>query len=145
MPSKPFVQHQYGTSTQIVVAAQDDERIDVSGVSVDGKRVWAIALTARTAKTLWFKLTSLLFPSKATKVTGIAETATLRLYDDLTITTRIEVTATADGFVEIMGWTHAAMWWVRLAPQDARYLWTSLDLLLFPVGWEGRSNKQASL
>lgn len=145
MSGKPFVQHSYGISTDIFVARKSlDDTLVLGGVGVEYGR-WTRVLTQRAAQQLWFNLTGLMFPEKAQRVTGIAVTAPLRSQARPTITSHLEVTRTADNFIEVIGWAGQDTWWFRLSEQEARVLWTKLDLALYPVGWEGRERKpQAS-
>jgi hypothetical protein len=141
VPTKPFTQYRYGTSADLFVAQKPrGESIVFGGTGQEHGR-WTRVLTQRAAKQLWFKLTGLLFPSKAEKVTALAVTSPLRGGDKPTITTHLEVTRTANGLIEVIGWAGEDTWWVSLSEAEARTLWPKLDLLLFPVGWEGRQNK----
>jgi hypothetical protein len=142
-PTKPFSQCRYGVSTDIfAINKMQGETVVVGGVGAEGR--WTRVLTTRAAQVLWFNLTGLLFPEKARQVTGIAVTAPLRSRDRPSVTHHVEVVRTADNYIEVFGWAGLDTWWVRLPEHEARNLWTSLDLLLYPVGWEGRNNKRPS-
>ncbi|MBN1966628.1 MAG: hypothetical protein JW910_18395 [Anaerolineae bacterium] len=142
-PTKPFTQLLYGVSTEVFVVSKDDCTTYVmGGVGIEYGR-WTRVLSKRAAQLLWFKLTRVLFPDRAQRVTTIAVTAPLRDLGAPAITNHIEVSRTADNFVEVLGWVEKhTTWWVRLPENEARTLWTRLDLALYPVGWEGRQNKR---
>lgn len=141
MPTTDFTQLRYGISRGVYVTPQS--KGDSVVVGGEGRHYgrWSRALTRRAAHLLWFNLTRMLFPEKAPQVTGIAVTAPLRGFDEPLLTTHVEVTRTADGFIEIIGWMGRDTWWARLPEAEGRNLWAKLDLLLYPVGWEGRDRK----
>jgi hypothetical protein len=41
-----------------------------------------------------------------------------------------------DDYVEITGWAGDQSWTAHVTNEDASQLWTALDRLLFPQGWE---------
>ncbi len=142
-PTKPFTQRRYGDSTEVfVLSKQQGDSVVVGGVGADGR--WMRVLTRRAAQLLWFNLTGLLFPEKSRQVTGIAVTAPLRGRERPSVTHHLEVVRTADNYIEVLGWAEKDTWWARLPEYEARNLWTKLDLLLYPVGWEGRNSKKPS-
>lgn len=139
--SNPCSQEQYGVSGNIFVNRKPrGDSVIIGGMAEEHGR-WTRVLTQHAAKMLWFKLTGLLFPERAATVTGVAVTSALRGNNLPTITTRLETARTADNYIEIMGWAGEKTWWVRLPENEARTLWTRLDKLLFPVGWEGRKTR----
>ncbi len=139
--TKPFSQRRYGVSSEMFVLNKTQgDTVVVGGIGVEGR--WFRVLTKRAAQLLWFNLTGLLFPEKAPQVTGLAVTAPIRGSDKPSVTYHLEVTRTADNYIEVIGWAGKDTWWARLPEHEARHLWTRLDLLLYPVGWEGRNNKK---
>jgi len=102
-------------------------------------------MTQRAAQLLWFRLTRLLYPEKADIVTGLAATAPLRSPVSITITTHMDAVKSAEARYTLVGWVQRDTWRVDLTELDARRLWAALDLVLFPVGWEGRETKAKKL
>ena len=141
-PTKPFHQYRYGVSTRVFVVPKAGGQTAVIGGVCAAEGRWTRVLTLRAAKLLWFNLTRLLFPGKAAAVTALAETAPLQGRSRPSMTYHVEVTRAADSFIEIIGWAGQEMWWARLPENEARALWTRLDLMLYPVGWEGRDNRR---
>lgn len=140
-PTNPFHQRRYGESSALFVLPKTQgDSVVVGGMGAEGR--WFRVLTKRAAQLLWFNLTGILFPERARQVTGIAVTAPIRGTDKPSVTYHLEVTRTADNYIEIIGWVGHDTWWTRLPEHEARHLWTKLDQLLFPVGWEGRNNKK---
>lgn len=134
-------QHRYGVSHELFVSTKSiGSSLVMGGVGTD-YGPWTRVLTQRAAQLLWFNLTNLLFPERAHEVTMRAVTAPLRSTMQPEITVHLQVVRTADGYFEIIGWVKRETWWVRLHEQEARQLWTRLDIELYPVGWEGRSTK----
>lgn len=137
--------HQYGLSTDLFVSRKDsDHTLVVGGVGQESER-WVHVMTQRAAQILWFKLTNLLYPDKSEMVTGLATTAPLRAPSSASITTHVEVVKSSDTQYTLVGWVERNTWRVILSEIEARRLWASLDLALFPVGWEGRETKAKKL
>lgn len=136
---------QYGLSTDLFVSrTESDETVVLGGVG-EGEQRWVQVMTQRAAQLLWFKLTQLLYPEKADVVTGLAATAPLRSPDAGSITTHMEVVRGNNALYTLVGWVLRDTWRVDLTETDARRLWAALDMVLFPVGWEGRQSKPKKL
>ncbi len=137
-----ILHRQYGVSTDL--SAQGDEpsrTIVVEGTGENGIH-WAHTLTWRAAQIMWFRLTQLLYPDKAPVVTGLAVTAPLSTTSGITLTTHTEVVRSREGdHYTIVGWVQRSTWRAVMCEDQARRLWTALDQVLYPVGWEGRENK----
>ena len=143
MMSEPF-KRQYGLSTDLFVSRKEADQTVVLGGMGEAQR-WVHVLTQRAAHILWFKLTALLYPDKADVVTALATTAPLRSPTSVTVTTHVEVVKSSEVEYTLVGWIQRNTWRVQLAEIDARRLWASLDLALYPVGWEGRTTKSQKL
>jgi hypothetical protein len=136
---------QYGLSTDLFVSRKEsDESVVLGGVG-EGEQRWVQVMTQRAAQLLWFRLTRLLYPEKADIVTGLAATAPLRSSVSTTITTHMDAVKSAEARYTLVGWVQRDTWRVDLIELDARRLWAALDLVLFPVGWEGRETKSKKL
>jgi hypothetical protein len=136
---------QYGLSTDLFVSRKEsDESVVLGGVG-EGEQRWVQVMTQRAAQLLWFRLTRLLYPEKADIVTGLAATAPLRSSVSTTITTHMDAVKSAEAHYTLVGWVQRDTWRVDLIELDARRLWAALDLVLFPVGWEGRETKSKKL
>jgi hypothetical protein len=135
----------YGLSTDLFVSRKEsDQTLVLGGVGQEEQR-WVHVMTQRAAQVLWFKLTTLLYPDKSDMVTGLAATAPLRPPGGPSVTTHVEVVKTTDAQYTLVGWVERNTWRVTLTELEARRLWASLDLALFPVGWEGRQTKSKKL
>ncbi len=141
MTTEPF-KRQYGRSTDLFVSRKENDQTVVLGGMGQTQR-WAHVLTQRAAHVLWFKLTALLYPEKADVVTGLAATAPLNATTSVTVTTHVDVVKSSEMEYTLVGWIQRNTWRVQLTEQDTRRLWASLDLALYPVGWEGRVNKSS--
>jgi hypothetical protein len=98
---------------------------------------WTRVLTQRCAHMLWFHLTEMLFPEKANMVGSVAETAPLQSPDTFTVTTEVVIERTPEGHILLAGSSGIRVWTAAADEEHARRLWTSLDIALYPVGWEG--------
>ncbi|NDJ78366.1 MAG: hypothetical protein GYB65_19120 [Chloroflexi bacterium] len=137
--------HQYGLSTDLFVSHKESDQTLVLGGVGQGSKRWVHVMTRRAAQVMWFKLTTLLYPEKAGLVTALAATAPLRAPPSNSVTTHMEVVKGEDGNYRLVGWVQRDTWMVALTETDARRLWASLDLALYPVGWEGRQSKPRKL
>ena len=137
-----ILHRQYGLSTEL--SARGDEHsqtVVVEGTGESGGH-WSHTLTWRAAQIMWFRLTQLLYPDKALVVTGLAVTAPLHTTSGITLTTHTEVVRSLEGdYYTIVGWIQRSTWRTAMSEDQARHLWTALDQVLYPVGWEGRENK----
>jgi len=138
MATSGIQRRQYGLSTDLTVSREENDLTLMLGGVGQGAQPWSHPLTRRAAQVLWFKLTVLLYPDKSDMVTGLASTAPLRAPSNPDITTHVEVVKSADAQYTLVGWVQRDIWKVLLSEIDARRLWASLDIALFPVGWEGR-------
>lgn len=144
MSTTGFYRYQYGISSDLFVSRKEsDQTLVLGGVGQEEQR-WVHVLSQRAAQLLWFKLTTLLYPEKAGTVTGLAVTAPLRAPTS-SITTHVDVVRTSDQYYTVVGWFERESWLIMLSEIDARRLWAALDLVLFPVGWEGRETKPTKL
>jgi DMSO/TMAO reductase YedYZ molybdopterin-dependent catalytic subunit len=145
MSSAGASRRQYGLSTDLFVSHKESDQTVVLGGVGQGSQRWVHVMTRRAAQVMWFKLTSLLYPEKADLVTALASTAPLRAPANNSVTTHAEVVQKGNGYYTVIGWVQRNSWVVMLDELDARRLWASLDLALFPVGWEGRETKPKKL
>jgi len=137
----------YGLSTNLSVNDIENEQAMVLGGVSQNQQTWSHVLTRRAAQVLWFKLTQLLYPDKASMVTGLAVTASLRA-PRITepLTTHVDVVKNSPSQYTLVGWVQRnSSWMVLLDEIDARRLWAALDVALYPVGWEGRETKPNKL
>lgn len=136
--------YQYGHSTEVFVSRRESDHSLVLG-GMGQSEPWVHVMTRRAAQVLWFKLTLLLYPEKATMVTGLATTAPLRMVTGASVTTHVEVVHSGNDEYTLSGWYEQEAWRVQLTEQECRRLWAALDLALYPVGWEGRVTKPKAL
>lgn len=136
---------QYGLSTDLFVSRKESDDTVVLGGIGEGEQRWVQIITQRAAQILWFRLTRLLYPEKADVVTGLAATAPLRATLIDSVTTHMDAVKSGDAQYTLVGWVQRDTWRVDLTELDARRLWAALDLVLFPVGWEGRETKNKKL
>jgi hypothetical protein len=135
-PKYSRAKHNYGLTSEIFVNRPEDETIAVSGMGDQSDR-WTRTFTRRAAHQLWFQLTRLLFPEKSPQVTGMAMTAPLSMPSP-SVTIHVEIVFNPDiHLYDILGWDGEDGWWFRVDEQNARNLWTALDLALYPAGWSG--------
>lgn len=122
--------------------AHEGQAIILGGKLQDNSS-WKQRLTKRAGHLLWSRLTKLLFPEKAQKVTAIVSTVPLnQLSLDPEVTTHIDVEYTADDYYQLMGVTGQEKWQAHLNSQLVRRLWTALDMALYPDGWEVNDSHQ---
>ena len=135
-------QQRHGPSTDLSVEKNGEgvHELRLGGVGPDQKR-WQHLLNRRAAQVLWAKLTMLLYPDKASLVTSRAATAPLNssVLGQQGLTTHVEVIKTEEGYT-LIGRARHARWTAQVAEDDVRKLWAKLDMVLYPVGWEGRSS-----
>lgn len=143
MSSEPR-QYRYGLSTELFVSRKESDHTLVLGGMGQNEQRWVHTMTRRAAQVLWFKLTELLYPEKAPMVTGLASTAPLTPFPAGDLTTHIEVVK-AEATYTLVGRVDRTRWLVQLTEIEARRLWASLDVALYPVGWEGRETKPTKL
>jgi len=141
MNKQPSPTARYGLSTNVLVK-RDAERNVIFLMGTGARaQLWVHATTQRAIHQLWFSLTYLLFPDKAQKVTSMAATAMLSAPDP-GMTTHFEARRDADTCTyDIVGWIGENVWSFEMTDENARQLWVTLDLLLYPAGWEGASTK----
>lgn len=136
---------EYGISTDVFVERVDNESFLVLGGNGQGTGPWTCVLTQRAAQVLWFKLTGLLYPDKSQAVTALAVTAPLSALGTDDVTRYIEAFLSQETEYTIIGWVTDSTWIVTLSEYEARRLWTQLDEVLYPVGWEGRQSRPRKL
>ena len=129
-----------GVSTE-PFAMPKPPRDDVVVGGLAGENQWTRVISRRVAHTLWYYLTTLLFPDRAAEITTRAATAPFRDLDMPSITTHVEVFRGAGDYIEILGSGGKQTWLTRLNEHDARALWAALDKMLFPLGWEGADQR----
>ncbi len=131
---------EYGRSIDVSVARKTDtDALVLSGVSSNtAADQWARLVTRRAAHLLWYRLTWALFPGKSAKVTGLAATAPLITAMPPTVTTHIEIVRieTEQAF-NVAGLSGSDHWQFQIDDKTARQLWATLDIVLYPAGWEG--------
>ncbi|GIK64152.1 MAG: hypothetical protein BroJett018_19460 [Chloroflexota bacterium] len=99
---------------------------------------WTRVLSHRAGQILWYRLTLLLFPERASEVTARVSTAPLRPTGSLpTVTTHVEVAAGKDDTYHIKGTAGDDRWIVTVSGMEIRRMWAALDVALYPAGWEG--------
>ena len=126
----------YGISTELYVLSKPNtDTILLGGVAEDLSR-WTRVLSARAAFMLWFHIARLLMPERIEQVTAVFNTTPLRSDDLPTITNHCAVEIRDEGLVQVIGWAGEQSWSVHMTNADASQLWTALDKLLFPQGWQ---------
>ncbi len=132
----------HGPSTDLSVKKikENTHTLALDGMG-ENRRHWQHVLSRRAAQVLWAKLTMLLYPDKASLVLSRAATAPLNsnVFGRHALTTHVEVIQTEKGYT-LIGRAHHARWTAQIAEGETRQLWAALDTLLYPVGWEGRTN-----
>jgi hypothetical protein len=107
---------------------------------------WTRVLSRRAAQILWYRLTLLIFPERATEVTTRVTTAPLRPTGGLTsLTTHVELVAGQDDSYTMKGTVGEERWSVVLNGIELRRLWAALDVALYPAGWETTDRESARL
>lgn len=128
----------YGFARDVFVSRKPaGDSLVVGGSAEDGRR-FARVITNGAARVMWFHLTCCLYPEHAEKVTAMVPTAALRSADQPAITSHVAVARNLHDIIEVTGWGGQEEWLVCLSNEEAQRLWRSLDLLLHPVGWQGR-------
>lgn len=130
----------FGITTELF-AMPKPPRDDVVVGGMVGEIRWTRVVTRRAAHTLWYYLTTLLFPDRSAEITTRAATSAFRKSDAPSITTHVEVFRGEGGYIEILGSGGKQDWLTRLHERDARDLWAALDKMLFPLGWEGADQR----
>ncbi len=136
--------YKYGLSKNLFVHRKANGDSLVVGGMGENETRWTRVLSLRAAQMLWYHLTGLLFPEKSEMVTGMAATSPLRSGNMPTITTHVTVERRDDGGYDVTGWIGEQSWWVNLNDFEARQFWKTLDIALYPVGWQGRQLKTQS-
>jgi hypothetical protein len=99
-------------------------------------------LTRQASHFLWYFLTRSLFPDQGKSLSAEAAGVPLILPDAPYITTHIGVVDLPGGEYEIIGTLRSgAAWEMLVTAADARQLWGALDVLLYPMGWQGRETQ----
>lgn len=125
----------YGFSTEMFVTRKaNGESIVVGGVAADTSR-WIRILSHRAAQLLWFQMTQMLHPEKASSTTMSVMTAPMRDANRPTITTHMDVDKLTDddGF-NITGWAGDKRWEANLTPDEVERFWLALSNALYPNG-----------
>ena len=134
----------YGCARDVFVSRKPTgDSLVVGGCAEDGRR-FARVLTNGAARVMWFHLTCWLYPEHAEKVTAMVPTAPLRSVDQPAITSHVAVARNPNEPFQITGWGGSEDWRLCLSDDEAQRLWRSLDLLLHPVGWQGRHTSHQS-
>jgi len=127
----------YGQSSNLFASRKPGgETMIIGGVAEDASRFTRV-VSQRAAQMLWFHLTRYLFPERSDVVTALATTAPMRSPMLPTLTTHIGINLVNGGMIEITGWIGERCWLLRITELEARRFWQSLDLALYPVGWQG--------
>ncbi len=136
-PKLPVIN--YGLISDIsIIRDNDSQNIFLKGTGAQSNQ-WVHQSTQRAVHQLWFSLTHVLFPEKANHVTSMAATAVLSASEP-GITTFFEAKYDPQKHTyEIIGWIGERLWAFELNDEKARKLWTALDLLIYPAGWEGKT------
>ncbi len=107
---------------------------------------WTRVLSRRAGQILWYRLTLLLFPERASEVTARVSTAPLRPTGSLpSLTTHVEVAPGQDDTYHIKGTAGDDKWAVVVNGMEIRRMWAALDVALYPAGWEGGERDTARL
>lgn len=92
---------------------------------------WARVMTRGAAQSLWFYLTTILYPRAAGQITHRAQTAVLRRSTDPLITNFFEVTNLQEKqVIRLRGLGGAEEWLVYLTHEEGYQLWASLEKVL---------------
>lgn len=131
----------YGLSTGVLVRRDSEKNLIFLMGTGARAQLWVHASTQRAVHQLWFSLTYLLFPEKAQKVTSMAATAVLSPAEP-GLTTHFEARRDPETCTyDVVGWIGENVWSFDMDDENARRLWVTLDLLLYPAGWEGATTK----
>lgn len=137
-------QYRYGLSKELSVSGKEsDHTFVLAGVGKDGV-AWKHVMTRRAAQVLWCRLTELLYPDKAEMVTSMVATAPLTPTGLGSLTTHVEVVKSDTNYT-LVGRVERSRWIVQVEELELRRLWATLDVALYPVGWEGRKTKTKKL
>lgn len=92
---------------------------------------WARVMTRGAAQTLWFHLTTILYPRAAGQITHRAQTAVLRRSTDPLITNFFEVTNNAERKqLRLRGLGGEEEWLIYFTYEDGYELWAALEKIL---------------
>lgn len=131
-----------GVATDTWVQMHGERQVILHASLADGT-AFAPLLTLRAARFLWHFLTRALFPTHGRDLTAAGGTAVLHLPDDPTLTTHVGVVDLPEDHYAILGtMVKGDVWEIVIARGEAQRLWGMLDLLLYPVGWEGREQNE---
>ena len=137
-----MVKQDYGEARETWVEMQDAAHVVMQGTLAEAQ-VFKQILTLRAARYLWHFLTRALFPSQGRDLTALGNTAVLHMPDDPTLTTHVGVVDLPDEEYAILGtMSKGDAWEIKISRNEAHRLWGILDLLLYPVGWEGREQNE---
>jgi len=132
----------YGVVTDFQLEFRDGV-FNLSGIPHQGNLCVQV-LSRRAAHLLWYALTQHLFPSDAPPITSIAGTAPLSLTDHPDLTSHVDVRPGRDELYEVRGVTRTGGWRMLVSSADVQWLWATLDVTLYPVGWEGRESRSGA-
>jgi len=132
----------FGLLRDLDVFTERDERlVTLQGVSDEGGGVGvAFTLSYYAAHECWFQLTQILYPNEAPSMTDMPTQVPSRSADGRPVTKRITATAADNGFLNVIGTTASGQWQIHLTDTNSKRLWAKLDVVLFPVGWQGRQS-----
>ena len=92
---------------------------------------WARVMTRGAAQTLWFHLTTILYPRAAGQITHRAATAVLRRSTDPLITNFFEVTNNDEKkVIRLRGLGGDDPWLIYFTHEDGYELWAALEKIL---------------
>lgn len=140
-----------GTINEVFVTSRPDgNSIIIGGTLLANQNAdtnkWTRVLSRRAAQILWYRLTLLIFPERASEVTTRVTTAPLRPTAGLTmLTTHVEVAAGQDDTYAIKGTVGEDKWVVTVNGMEIRRLWAALDVALYPAGWENTDRETSRL
>ncbi|MFP4323224.1 MAG: hypothetical protein ACLFTK_12290 [Anaerolineales bacterium] len=131
----------FGLVSQLEVAFHHETHIaEFTGFQdAAEERTFYMLLDRRATHLLWYRLTSALFPEEAPTLTAVAGTAPLQAVDGHPVITSIRLRHENNLFF-ITGETFNGTWHLHLGGADAERVWASLDVLLHPLGWQGRES-----
>lgn len=136
----------YGLISELDVQREDRATvIELTGLTqTTGQRFYKL-LSKRATYLLWYQLTQMLYPDDAPTMTSSAGTAPLKMPDGQVITAYVRMTRVESWKYELVGGSQADDWAIEISEGDAHRLWGTLDVLLFPVGWQGREGGAAGV
>jgi hypothetical protein len=127
-----------GYTTDLFVSRHPEVESYVVGGTSPELRRWCETLNSRTARSLWFDLTRLLFPERAKQVLSQVSTMVIPRVDLNAAEVpapKLAIRSVSDGGYVLSNWIEDDSRVVRLNPADVQKFWAALDIALYPAGW----------